>query len=103
MSCSSALWNRIAEKPSCLDHHAENLRCQEPTTLILLQAQIYPADVQLRGNLFTAAGHFNYRKNTNNKFLTLDTFLKVLVTENNVLGPYPKRTESVESIPLTSL
>lgn len=103
MSRSSALWNRIAEKPFCLDHCAESLCCQEPTSLILLQAQIYPADVQFRGNLFTAAGHFNYRKNINNKFLILDTFLTVLVTENNVLGPYPRPTESVESVPLTSL
>lgn len=40
MSRSNALWNRIAEKPSRLDHCAERLCCQEPTSLILLQAQI---------------------------------------------------------------
>lgn len=54
-------------------------------------------------DFFKAAGHFNYVKNINNKFLILDTFLTVLITENNVLGPYPKLTESVESVPLTSL
>lgn len=40
MSCSSALWNRIAETPAHLDPCAESLCCQEPTSLILLQTQI---------------------------------------------------------------
>lgn len=40
MSHSNAVWNRIAEKPSHLDYCAESLCCQEPTSLILLQAQI---------------------------------------------------------------
>lgn len=40
MSCSTALWNRTAETPAHLDPCAENLCCQEPTALILLQTQI---------------------------------------------------------------